>query len=199
MLSLIMMTVTQEQKLASRFIPKGSTEIRHPLGVAYTQDTERAFFAIAYIGNAGKRCFYESYRRADLRDKRVSEFFSGLEKRAVLMAECRVQRAAPHSIKVGTILHHSWGWEQTNCDYYQVISVTAHTITVRAIGDSTVLGSSYSHGMADMRLAVADSFSGEPITLKASSAGISNKSGGALSHGSISVWDGKPNYCSWYA
>jgi|HubBroStandDraft_4_1064222.scaffolds.fasta_scaffold219712_2 hypothetical protein len=188
-----------QQKIASRWIPQGSTKVTHPLGICYTQDTPRGFAVIAYAGNAGKRSFYELHRRAEDRDRRISEFFRDLEGHQLLKAQRNAERARPHVLKAGDILHHSWGWEQTNCDYYQVVGTTTHTVTVRGISDKTVEGSTYSHGMADMRLAVPDSFHGEEITLRANAAGISNKSDGPLSHGCISKWDGKPNYCSWYA
>lgn len=199
------MTATQQAKLSSRYIPKESREVRHPLGVAYIHETLngpqriKVYCVIAYAGNAGKRSFYESYRREEDRDKRVAEFFRNLEGHETLKAGRKAEQSKPHTLKVGDILHHSWGWEQTNCDYYQIVSITGHTVTVRAISDNTVEGSTYSHGMADMRIAVRDSFCGEEVTLRANAAGVGNKSHGALSHGSISVWDGKPNYCSWYA
>ena len=40
---------------------------------------------------------------------------------------------APH-ITPGTIYVSSWGWEQTNVDYYKVTKRTAKTITLQGIG-----------------------------------------------------------------
>src|SRR5262245_42898269 len=39
----------------------------------------------------------------------------------------------PNPFKVGDILHDSWGWDQTNNDFYQVIAVTARSVLVRHI------------------------------------------------------------------
>ena len=38
-----------------------------------------------------------------------------------------------HNIKVGDIFYHSWGYEQTNIDFYQVIAVTAKTVSIKEI------------------------------------------------------------------
>ena len=70
---------------------------------------------------------------------------------------------------------------------------------IRAIGNKTVEGSSYSHGMADMELPVPNEFHGDAITVKVDGQNRVCVSDGPLSHGSCSPWDGKPQYCSWYA
>lgn len=36
-------------------------------------------------------------------------------------------------IQVGTILHYSWGYEQTNCEYWQVVERTGRTVKIREI------------------------------------------------------------------
>ena len=38
-----------------------------------------------------------------------------------------------HNIKVGDIFYNSWGYEQTNIDFYQVIKTTKKTITLKGI------------------------------------------------------------------
>jgi hypothetical protein len=100
-------------------------------------------------------------------------------------------------VKVGSIFHWSWGYEQTNVDFYQVVALNGRNAIVREIGQKTVEGSTYSHGMADTRVAVPDKFigpekhkrimfsNGEPYLSKP--------------YGWCSLWEGKPEYCSWYA
>jgi hypothetical protein len=189
----------------SRWVPKGSREISHELGVVYVYEYETgpmkvaAFAVCAYTGRANKAAFHESYHRAESRDKRVADFFSGLESHAREKAAWKAETSKPHTLRPGVILHHSWGWEQTQCDYYQVLSVTDHTMIIQAIGDETVEGSTYSHGMADMRLPVRDAFCGKPFRVKVDGRNYVRVGDGPLSHGSCSVWDGKAQYCSWYA
>ena len=48
-------------------------------------------------------------------------------------------------VKVGDIFYDSWGYEQTNIDFYEVIQVNGlHTVTICAIGAKR----EYTHSMA---------------------------------------------------
>ncbi|WGD37569.1 hypothetical protein [Lysinibacter sp. HNR] len=40
------------------------------------------------------------------------------------------------TITPGTIFYSSWGYEQTNIDFYEVVRVTTKTVTLRPIGAS---------------------------------------------------------------
>lgn len=43
---------------------------------------------------------------------------------------------AAHKIKVGDIFYNSWGYDQTNIDWYQVLEVKKKTILIkRIVGD----------------------------------------------------------------
>lgn len=97
--------------------------------------------------------------------------------------------------QVGSIIYDSWGYEQTNIDFYQVKKVTAKSIVVQRIGSSQVEDSMYSHGMACEVVAVPDSFleGHEEIVLR-----VNHRGGLNSKHGSFSKWDGTPKYKSWY-
>jgi hypothetical protein len=177
---------------ASRYVPPNSTAIEHPLATCYVHDTARGFAAIGYVGNAGKRAFYESFRTAEQRDKRVADFFAGLEATKAMRAGFKAEREKPHTIKVGDIIHHSWGWEQTQCDFYQVLEVTAHGATIQAITAQSLEGSD--GFMSDRRLPVRDDFHGEPLKVRISGHNYVT----TLPHGSAGLWDGQAKYCSWY-
>ena len=43
--------------------------------------------------------------------------------------------------KAGDILHHSWGYDQTNCDFYQVAEVKPVSVVLKKIAAKTVAGS----------------------------------------------------------
>lgn len=45
----------------------------------------------------------------------------------------RKEKLLSIGIEVGTIFYDSWGYEQTNIDFYQVVEVKAKTLKVRAI------------------------------------------------------------------
>jgi hypothetical protein len=55
-----------------------------------------------------------------------------------LFAEYKVETARVNTgLEVGDIWNSSWGYDQTNVDFYQVVKVTAKTVTVRKIGKVT--------------------------------------------------------------
>ncbi len=179
--------------LTTRIIPENSTKIEHALGVAYVRESRGKYEAVAYSGRAIKPAFYEAYRHESDRAKRVADFFTGLEQHAALKATWAAERTAPHSLKPGDIIHHSWGWEQTQCDFYQITDVTPHGATIRAIGAETVPGS---EGFMSCRYtAIKDNFTGEPLKVKINGRNTVT----TLKHGHASLWDGRPEYCSWYA
>lgn len=65
-------------------------------------------------------------------------------------------------VNVGDIFVDSWGWEQTNVDFYQVVAKpSAKTVIVREIASERVEGSEMSHGMACDVRAVPNAFIGE--------------------------------------
>ena len=41
-------------------------------------------------------------------------------------------------VGVGSIFAESWGWEQTNVNFYEVVSRTEKMVTIREIGQKTV-------------------------------------------------------------
>lgn len=58
---------------------------------------------------------------------------------------------ANDKVKIDDVFHTSWGYDQTNIEYFKVVKIspTGKTCKVVQIGMNTVEGSEYSHGMAD--------------------------------------------------
>lgn len=44
--------------------------------------------------------------------------------------QVKAERRKPHTLKEGDILVASWGWEQTNINFYEVVSLSGKTIVV---------------------------------------------------------------------
>ena len=42
-----------------------------------------------------------------------------------------------HDVKIGDIFYTSWGYEQTNTEFYQVTKVTAHMVWLREVAKDT--------------------------------------------------------------
>jgi len=165
------------------------------LGVVYVYtDPKGRSCAIAYAGKRSKSSWHHAFANEQQMLEKAAEFFLNLKSWKATKAEWRATRMRPHTLKAGDIVHHSWGWEQTQCDYYQVVSATPHTVNLRAIASETVPGSIYEHGMAELRTAVKDAFCGDEFRVH-----VNGNNAVGLEHGSAGLWDGKPDYCSWYA
>ena len=80
------------------------------------------------------------------------------------LAEIKPYVEPKHDIKPGDIFYNSWGYEQTNIDFYQVVSVTAKTITLRAIKGTSNDYNAYQ--MSGSKVAVKDSFCSDELIRK---------------------------------
>lgn len=95
-------------------------------------------------------------------------------------------------IVVGTILHGSWGYDQTNCEFFQVTERNGkYGVTVREIGHRPVEGTQ--GFMCESRKPDRDRFVGEPIKKRIGPYGIS------FDHYTLTpCGDDQAFGCSWY-
>lgn len=94
-------------------------------------------------------------------------------------------------IVLGTILHYSWGYDQTQCEYFQVVEKRGLTVVIRRIGAETVPDSEVF--MSDRRRPVPDRFYGEPLRKRIRPYGLSMPHGIANPCKATDAF-----YCSWY-
>lgn len=187
----------REMKVSTRYIPPGFVSHNHPLGIgiAYMGTLGNRIGVIAYHGRANKPDFYFTYRDEIAAEKKIIEWFDTLAKWEDMKLARRLAQTGFHTLKVGDILHYSWGYDQTNCEFYQIVSITAHTVDIREIASEVVPGSDYPHGMACTLIARPNVFLKKPIERHRA-----NKTNCvSMKFGSASPWDGKPCYLSWYA
>lgn len=116
------------------------------LGEAYTYEKSSSFaigepekvsyYAIAFWGSSGKPLFHYRYRTEPERAERLRMFFKGLAEKAAYKAKLKAERdAAPRGLEVGDILVSSWGYDQTNIDYYEVTRLVGEKqVEIRMIG-----------------------------------------------------------------
>ncbi len=142
-------------------------------------------YANYYFRTIERREEWITEQKADA-DSREEDRANRAKARAVQTAEMA------EKIQVGTILHYSWGYDQTQCEYFQVIIKKSRTVTICRIASETVEGSE--NFMSDRRRPVPDRFVGEPVRKRIGAYGIS------FSCGSASPTEpDKAHYCSWYA
>lgn len=83
--------------------------------VVYFFDLAGQPCAIGYKGRAKQPALHLRYRSIERRDEQVAEWMNRMMKRK---AERR--KPDPRALAVGDVLRASWGYDQTNVDYYKV-------------------------------------------------------------------------------
>ena len=73
---------------------------------------------------------------AGVRDTReLRAWREAFQRKQAYKAERAAERAKGHTLEVGHILYSSWGYEQTNIDFFQVVAVPSKCfVEVRPIG-----------------------------------------------------------------
>jgi hypothetical protein len=95
--------------------------------------------AVCFEGRSAKPKWHYTFRSAEARDARIAAAIADRQARERRVAEQRVARKAfAHTLKVGDVLVASWGYEQTNVDYFVVVKTTAKTVDLQECGARTV-------------------------------------------------------------
>lgn len=133
--------------------------------------------ALGFFGRTIKPTFHYRFKDAQERDEYVEKFFQGIKRRNEIKAERKskqngLKAEMAEKIKIGTILHGSWGYEQTNPEFYQVIArPTRFKAVIQPIKHETVPGTEDYN--ACMVRPIKDAFVGSPETKLIQSNGIS--------------------------
>lgn len=171
------------------YIPAGALKVQAKdcAAVAYLTENKKGIpYALGFLGKAQKPSFNYRFKTAERRAEYIAEAFASQKAREERREANRIERNKPHTLKTGDILYSSWGYDQTNIDFYQVVDATEKTVTIREIASETV---SNNKNM-DYVAAVKDSFIGAPERKKANS----ENSLYLTSYSRASLWDGKPKY-----
>jgi hypothetical protein len=75
--------------------------------------------AIGYKGRSKKPAFHFSYKSSESRELSVDEWMDSV----IADKEKAKAKAQPRALNVGDVLYSSWGWEQTNIDFYRVVKL----------------------------------------------------------------------------
>lgn len=102
----------------------------------YFNDTNGCY-GLCFVGKAKKATWHYRFKSADQRNQEVERTFKRVQEVANYKAEQKAKKlaaSANHGVVVGDVFRCSWGYDQTNIDYYEVIAVSGKTATVCAIG-----------------------------------------------------------------
>ena len=162
--------------------------------------------AIGYRGKSAKKSFFYRFNSEERMMEYINNFIDSVvkredakqEKKSVIKALQQNMKASDH-FKVGDIVFNSWGWEQTNIEFYQVIEVLNKKIKVQEVKQLMT----HDEGMSSMSgyvMPKKDDFIKDPflLLLKVDEKGncrICNPK----SFFYFKKWGGGKKYCSWYA
>lgn len=157
-----------EMKLTREFYqPQGAiieTVDGLPGSEIHRYETNGAIYAAVFGGKRAKPDFHFRFKTEEQRETRIAYWVGTQKERAKYAAEQRAKRNGGHSLKVGDVLHSSWGYDQTNADFYQVVEVPSKCfVIVREIGYKTVSD----NGPSTRVVPVKDSFKTDPKRYKA--------------------------------
>ena len=170
--------------------------------------SEKDLRAIFYAGKSAKSWWYYQfrsinemietiYKSVDNHIKNETEKLERKEREKIAMAEFK----ASDYYQIGDVIYSSWGYEQTNVDFYQVIEVLNKKIRVREIGCTRVdeLSDMSCEVMADKDNFLNDVIITFSLKLEVNTNGkkscrICRKN----TYKWFDKWDGRPKYMSWY-
>jgi len=188
----------------ARYIPAGARAVksRKAEAVVYVHERNGVPFAIAYAFKRGKPEWNFRFRNEADRAKRIELFFKGIEAAEVYLAEQKARAkelAKPGNVKVGQVFVSSWGYDQTNVDFYEIVALKgAASAMVVKIPCDTLEGSEGQMCAHVLPSTAPDRAAGkEPFMVRIKGNRIvSSEING---RGGASAWEGKPQYQSWYA
>ena len=199
-----MRPITAEDRVKSRYIPKDSALIEEPSGLGtvyvYTRETPsgRRYAAIGYRGTAAKSDFHYTFKTDAEVDAYIEKWFKSLSEYKDSVADRRAEYNKPHTFQVGDIVTYSWGYDQTNVDWFRVTRTTAHYVWLKPVASHLIPDEGCGPMSGKESLALDENC--KPIDLdkqetkhKASGTYIS------MRHGCGSLLTGSPEYTSWYA
>lgn len=153
----------------------------------FTYESNGASYAIGFHGKAAKPDWHHRFRTLESRAQHIANYLAGRKQYAESMAARKVERCKPHTYKVGDILDSSWGYDQTNIDFYEVVEATERTITVRQIAQECLAGAG---GPSEEVAPVPGKYIGEPVKKVVNNGGVKMASWGRYA----SLWNGRARH-----
>jgi hypothetical protein len=195
--------------MAARYIPAGfdqyQSTVNNNIAVVYWKEYQiekdgslvSRYHAMGYRGTASKPTFNYTFRKVENMNTYILSFFDGV--RASQIAKEKRQKEKKEfttTFKPGDILCESWGYEQTNINFYQVIEVSGkQTIIIREVC-GTVEEKGFMQGTCIPRPNI---WARDSLLMKKRVQCFGTSEYVTISsYSSARKWDGSPKFCSWY-
>lgn len=192
--------------MKSRYVPSHyqAREYKDANAIIYFAETNGAYYAMAYSGKRSKHDFHYKFKTLENFEKYVSDYLKRLMLHEQHKAEAKEKKAAIRKafinpLKVGDIVYTSWGWEQTNIDFYQIVELIGKsTVKLRKLKCQDV-GNEQGHCMSATKIPLKDQFwQDEILTKRVVPLGTDGCCLHLSSFETAFVWDGRPKNYSWY-
>ena len=175
--------------------------LKNILGDTYTEESNDNYFIIkgtnqfdrpvaaVWFGRAEKPQLYATFRTAEERDLAIEQYLNRRKERAESNLERRKERrlTRDHDVKVGDIYYTSWGYDQTNIDFYEVVNVRGSRIDLKELTQKVVNQGDAGY---DDKVVPGDTFANDKIYT------VSARADGTLTSLSsfeyLHKWDGQP-------
>jgi hypothetical protein len=154
-----------------RYIPVGSVKVADKLSdaVAYVREANGAFYAMVYYGNQSKPAINYRYSNATKRAEDVKQAFASRQQILQYKKEQSDKRKAwINDYQIGDVLGTHWGYDQTNREFYEVVSVKGKSVQIRRIAASYEATSC----MTGNATPCPGSYIGEAYTCRATAHGV---------------------------
>ncbi len=192
-----------KNQLGARYIPKNALPITEEgLGAVYVYringKSGLRYGVIAYREKAINNSFHYTYKTDAQVDEAIERFFNDLRQHKALVIERRAREYSGHSFKVGDIVTNSWGYDQTNVDWYRVTRMSANYVWLKPV--HSAMDSDESSGPMSGHVGLALDENLKPIDGKGKE--TKHRASGdtvTMRHGCGSKYTGGTQYVSWYA
>ena len=107
-----------------RFIPKmfKPLEMKPAIDLDfYWNECKIKPVAICFTKKSFRHSWYYRFKNVERMNNYIKKTIDNRQEHQKTVKERRQKRFAPHSLKVGDYLYASWGYDQTNIDFFQVI------------------------------------------------------------------------------
>lgn len=174
------------------FIPTNATEekVEDANAVIYRYTSRNGKLAASMFG--GRRSKPDQhfiYRSEEQREAAIERYLEGQRANHEYKAARRATKKNPNTLAIGDVLYTSWGYDQTNVDFYQVVDKpSAHFVVIRKIASESV----EQNGSSTHVVALKGSFIDQAGKRVKASADNSVKISDGRGH--AYQWDGQPKY-----
>lgn len=123
-------------RLAARYIPDHAVCVfAHDNGSAcYTYERGGRPYALAYQGTSSRSVLHGWYSSEDRRQAQIAAFKDSIEGEIRRKAQRQADKAAwVNPLRIGDVLYTSWGYDQTNTEFFIVTRLSGRRVWVRQI------------------------------------------------------------------